>query len=199
MFCEKWDMGACSTGHFATEKSIITFSKRCDCTPMIAFVQIWKPSLWVGCAEIQFTYVHLILVGTSLVLSLKSKGQLGFWSARKKPNKGNQNQRKDKQITTKKKIPPDTQNIHRFVLRKGRRTQTVALASRLYRETHFGFLGDVGLKWMVGEESPGSPGRNGPLAIHHGLVFGSPNASSWAASSIIHGYRRPGWSRAFLF
>lgn len=102
MFSEKWDMGACSTGHFATEKSIITFSKRCDCTPMIAFVQIWKPSLWVGCAEIQFTYVHLILVGTSLVLSLKSKGQLGFWSARKKPNKGNQNQRKDKQITTKK-------------------------------------------------------------------------------------------------
>lgn len=40
---------------------------------------------------------------------------------------------------------------------------------------------------------------NGPLAIHHCPVFDSPNGCSWAASSIIHGYRRPGRGRAFYF
>lgn len=54
----------------------------------------------------------------------------------------------------------------------------------------------------VGEEDGEREGwgtYNGPLAIHHGPVFDSPNACSWAASSIIHGYRRPGRGRAFYF
>lgn len=59
--------------------------------------------------------------------------------------------------------------------------------------------------WVFGCGRPevdgrwGGGGSNGPLAIHHGQVFDSPNACSWAASSIIHGYRRPGWGRAFYF
>lgn len=78
------------------------------------------------------------------------------------------------------------------------RAQDVALPenNRGYLDVCFGFLGcgrpEVDGRW-------GGGGHSWPLAIHHGPVFDSPNACSWAASSIIHGYRRPGRSRAFYF
>lgn len=55
--------------------------------------------------------------------------------------------------------------------------------------------------WVSGCGRPEVDGRwrEGDTAIHHCPVFDSPNACSWAASSIIHGYRRPGRSRAFYF
>lgn len=55
--------------------------------------------------------------------------------------------------------------------------------------------------WVSGCGRPEVDGRwrEGDTAIHHGPVFDSPNACSWTASSIIHGYRRPGQSRAFYF
>lgn len=118
-----------------------------------------------------------------------------FQSAREKQNKGKQWQEKDKQTTNK--YSPRKQNCRVGYAEGARRAQAGALLeiNRGYLEVCFGFEGVVDLKWMVGEEG----GHSRPLAIHHGPLFDSPNACSWAASSIIHAYRRLGWSRAFYF
>lgn len=133
---------------------------------------------------------------------LKSQGRLAsdYKSARQKQNKGNQSREKDKRTTTTKNPTrkPNRQVVCAEARKEGSRNGKDY--DRLYLDMCFGFLGVVGLKgkWMVLKKLCVC-GRNGPLAIHHGSVFDSPNACSWAASSIIHGYRRPGRSRAFYF
>lgn len=94
-------------------------------------------------------------------------------------------------------MPSGSKIVMWDALRQGRLAHAVTFPeiNRGYLHACFGFRGVVDLKWMVGEEG----GHSRPLTIHHGPVFDSPNACSWAASSIIHGYRRPGRSRAFYF
>lgn len=158
-------------------------------------------------AEIQLTRVHPILVVLVLrgresrpwVGSRLWKVRAGSHMASKVRARSKTKASKGRRKTNKQqaKIPPGGQIIEWDVLRQGRRAQAVALLeiNRGYLDMCFWFQGVVDLKWMVGEEG----GCSGPLAIHHGPVFDSPNACSWAASSIIHGYRRPGQSRAFYF
>lgn len=130
----------------------------------------------------------------------KSRSSLHMTSkvpARSK-NEGRRRQERDKQQT---KIPRGRRIAEWDVLRQARRAQAAALPeiNRGYLDLCFGFQGVVDLKWMGRWGGGRVEGSTGPLAIHHGPVFDSPNACSWAASSIIHCNRRPGRSRAFYF
>lgn len=185
---------------------------------MSSLVQIWNCYLWGGnWAEIQLTCVHLILVVLAFKAKgeqarvrsclLKSQGRLAsdYKSAKDKQNKGNQSRGKDKQ-TTKKSLQEAKSSSGLCWSRAGGLKQWQRLLQVI--SGHVFWVSGCGRPEVDGREEGvcvrggggrGGGGRNGPLAIHHGPVFDSPNACSWAASSIIHGYRRPGRSRAFYF
>ena len=196
----RWEIRNIAHDNWAIGKSIITSE-----------ISVWKYTSSLvklektacGDLSIPLTWLHLTLMVSDERESKPESGpafeksEQACISLQKCQQEETQRQAKagERQTNNKQKSLQEAKSSGCAEAGQGGSSCGTSEINRGYLDLCSGCQGVVDLKWTVVRRG----GHIGPLAIHHSSVFDSPNACSWAASSIIHGYSWPGRSRAFYF